>query len=138
MGNSTMYTTGDELKSLINDSWTLSSQPQVSFKWEEKTTGFMDDRRDMILITPTTENPQYFSLYGQDFFHEIYLTIEIHTFQNIDHNQDIVNEVFRIIKSNIRGTDYVDLMLQSSSQNNDLYRNIFNHTITVRYRKLNP
>ena len=57
-----MYDTAQDLKDIITDNWTVSSQPQVSFKWEERTTGFMDDRKDMILITPTSENPQYFSL----------------------------------------------------------------------------
>ena len=136
--NSTMYDTATDLKNLIADNWTLSTKPDITFVWEEKATGFMDDRRDFVLINPTNENPQYFSLYGQDFFHEIYLNIDIHTFQNMDHNQNIVNEVFSIIKTNIRGTNYVDLMLINSSHNNDLYRNIYRHNITVRFRKINP
>ena len=136
--NSTMYDTATDLKNLIADNWTLSTKPDITFVWEEKATGFMDDRRDFITINPTNENPQYFSLYGQDFFHEIYLNIDIHTFQNMDHNQNIVNEVFSIIKTNIRGTNYVDLMLINSSHNNDLYRNIYRHNITVRFRKINP
>ena len=136
--NSTMYDTTKDLKNLIADNWTLSTKPDITFVWEEKATGFMDDRRDFIIINPTNENPQYFSLYGQDFFHEIYLNIDIHTFQNMDHNQNIVNEVFSIIKTNIRGTNYVDLILINSSHNNDLYRNIYRHNITVKFRKLNP
>ena len=133
-----MYDTAQNLKDLIIDNWTVATQPQVSFKWEERTTGFMDDKKDMILISPTNENPQYFGLYGQDFFHEIYCNIDITTFQNIKHNQDIVDEIFRIVKANIRGIEYVDLMLMSSSHNNDLYRNIYRHTIVMKYRKLNP
>jgi hypothetical protein len=133
-----MYDTATDLKNLIADNWTLSTKPDITFVWEEKATGFMDDRRDFVLINPTNENPQYFSLYGQDFFHEIYLNIDIHTFQNMDHNQNIVNEVFSIIKTNIRGTNYVDLMLINSTHNNDLYRNIYRHNITVRFRKINP
>ena len=136
--NSTMYDTATDLKNLISDNWTLSTKPDITFVWEEKATGFMDDRRDFIIINPTNENPQYFSLYGQDFFHEIYLNVDIHTFQNMDHNQNIVNEVFSIIKTNMRGTNYVDLMLINSSHNNDLYRNIYRHNITVRFRKINP
>lgn len=136
--NSTIYDTGKELKNLLIDNWSLSTKPIITFVWEERSTGFMDDRRDFILINPTSENPRYFSLYGQDFLHEIYVDMEIHTFQNIDHNQNIVNEVFSIIKSNIRGSTYVDLLLTNSSQNNDLYRNIYRHNITVKFRKLNP
>tara|TARA_B100000029_G_scaffold218395_1_gene216236 strand:- start:7601 stop:8014 length:414 start_codon:yes stop_codon:yes gene_type:complete len=135
---STMYTTAEDLKTLLEDNWSLGTTPIITYVWEEKATGFMDDRRDFILINPTNENPQYFSLYGQDFFHEIYCTMDIHTYQNIEHNQNIVNEVFRIIKENIRGTNYVDLMLMNSNHDNDLYRNIYRHSITCRFRKLNP
>ena len=138
MGNSNMYQSAETAKNVIIDNWSLSSQPDITFVWDEKSTGFMDDRKDMVLLSPTNENPQYFGLYGQDFFHEIYCNIDITTFQNIEHNQDIVDEIFRIVKANIRGIKYVDLMLMSSSHNNDLYRNIYNHSITVRFRKINP
>jgi len=138
MAGSTIYDTATDLKNLLNDNWNTGNEPDVTFVWEERSTGFMDDRRDFILITPTNENPQYFGLYGSDFLHEVFINLEIHTFQNLDHNQDVVNEVFRIIKSNIRRTNYVDLVLISSTNNNDMYRNIYRHNITVRYRKLNP
>ncbi len=133
-----MYDTAQNLKDLIIDNWTVATQPQVSFKWEERTTGFMDDKKDMILITPTNEDPQYFGLYGSDFLHHISVKVEVHSFQNLQHHENIVNEVFRIVKANIRGTDYVDLLLTQSSHNNDLYRNIYNHSITLRFRKINP
>jgi hypothetical protein len=138
MGNSNLYASVDTAKNLIIDNWSLSSQPDITFVWEEKTTGFMDDRRDFILLTPTNEDPQYFGLYGSDFLHHISIKIEVHSFQNLQHHENIVNEVFRIVKANIRGTDYVDLLLTQSSHNNDLYRNIYRHTIVMKYRKLNP
>jgi hypothetical protein len=138
MGNSNLYASVEKAKNLIIDNWTLSSQPDITFVWEERTTGFMDDRRDFILLTPTNEDPQYFGLYGSDFLHHISVKIEIHSFQNLQHHENIVNEVFRIVKANIRGTDYVDLLLTQSSHNNDLYRNIYRHTIVMKYRKLNP
>ena len=59
MGNSNLYATGTDTKNLINDNWSLTSQPEVSFQWEEKSVGFMDDRRDFILVTPTHEEPNY-------------------------------------------------------------------------------
>jgi|TARA_R110002074_G_scaffold79586_2_gene179312 hypothetical protein len=138
MGNSNLYASANTAKNLIVDNWTLSSQPDITFVWEERTTGFMDDRRDFILLTPTNEDPQYFGLYGSDFLHHITIKIEIHSFQNLQHHENIVNEVFRIVKANIRGTDYVDLLLTQSAHNNDLYRNIYRHTVIMKYRKLNP
>jgi|TARA_R110002124_G_scaffold87105_1_gene224560 hypothetical protein len=138
MGNSNLYASVETAKNLIIDNWSLSSQPDITFVWEEKTTGFMDDRRDFILLTPTNEDPQYFGLYGSDFLHHITIKIEVHSFQNLQHHENLVNEVFRIVKANIRGTDYVDLLLTQSSHNNDLYRNIYRHTVIMKYRKLNP
>lgn len=138
MKKSTLYTSGDTLKALLNDNWSLSQKPQIAFVWEEKTVGFMDDRKDFILINPTTEGIQYFSLYARDFLHDININLDIYTYQNLEHNQNVVSEVFRIVKENVRGTDYVDLLLMSSSQDNDLYRNIYRHSLSVRYRILNP
>ena len=138
MGNSNMYQSAETAKNLIIDNWTLSSQPDITFVWDEKSTGFMDDRRDFILISPTNEDPQYFGLYGQDFLHIIFVKIEIHSFQNLQHHENLTDEVFRIIKANIRGDNYVDLMLTQSNHENDLYRNIYRHTIVMKYRKLNP
>ena len=138
MGNSNMYQSAETAKNLIVDNWTLSSQPDITFVWDEKSTGFMDDRRDFILISPTNEDPQYFGLYGQDFLHIIFVKIEIHSFQNLQHHENLTDEVFRIIKANIRGDNYVDLMLTQSNHENDLYRNIYRHTIVMKYRKINP
>jgi len=138
MGNSNMYASVSDLKSLLLDNWSLSTTPDITFTWEEKSTGFMDDRRDFVLLTPTNEEPTYFGLYGQDFLHQIYVKMDIHTYQNLEHHENIVNEVVRIIKANIRRTDFVDLVLTQSSQENDMFRNMFRHSFIARYRKLNP
>ena len=138
MGNSNLYATATDAKNLILDNWSLSSTPNVVFLWEERATGFMDDRRDTILLTPTHEEPQYFGLFGQDFLHHINIKIDIHSFQNLEHHENLVNELFRIIKANIRRTNFVDLLATSSYHENDMFRNIYRHTIIVKYRKLNP
>ena len=133
-----MYATVTDTKSLLNDNWSISSQPDITFQWEEKSTGFMDDRRDFILLSPTNEDTEYFGMYGSDFLHHIFVKIDIHTFQNLEHHENVVNEVFSIIKANIRRTNFVDLLIVQSTHDNDMYRNIFRHSIVVKYRKLNP
>jgi hypothetical protein len=138
MGASNLYATVSDTKSLLADNWTIGNLPDVSFMWDERSTGFMDDRRDFILLTPTNEDAQYFSLHGEDFLHYINVKIDVHTFQNLEYHENVVNEVFRIVKANIRRTNYVDLVIASSYHENDMFRNIFRHTIIVRYRKLNP
>ena len=138
MGNSNLYATATDTKNLILDNWSLSSTPNVVFLWEERATGFMDDRKDFILLTPTNEEPQYFGLHGDDFLHYINVRIEVQSFQNLEHHENLVNEVFRIAKANVRRTNYVDLLVVSSYHDNDTFRNIYRHTIILRYRKLNP
>jgi len=138
MGSSNLYATVTDTKNLLQDNWTLSNVPDITFMWEERSTGFMDDRKDFILLTPTNEEPQYFGLHGDDFLHYINVKIEVHSFQNLEHHEDMVNEIFRIVKDNIRRTDFVDLLVTSSYHDNDMFRNIYRHTIIVRYRKLNP
>jgi len=138
MGASNLYATVTDTKNLLLDNWSLSTTPDITFMWEERSTGFMDDRRDFILLTPTNEDPQYFGLYGQDFLHYISVKIEVHSYQNLEHHENLVNEIFRIIKANIRRTNFVDLMATSSYHDNDMFRNMYRHTIIIRYRKLNP
>jgi hypothetical protein len=138
MGNSNLYATVSDTKSLLEDNWSTGNNPDITFVWEERSTGFMDDRRDFILLTPTNEDPQYFGLHGDDFLHYINIKIDVHTFQNLEHHEDIVNEIFRIVKANVRRTNFVDLLISSSYHDNDMFRNIYRHTIIIRYRKLNP
>ena len=102
MGASNLYATVSDTKSLLADNWTIGNLPDVSFMWDERSTGFMDDRRDFILLTPTNEDAQYFSLHGEDFLHYINVKIDVHTFQNLEYHENVVNEVFRIVKANIR------------------------------------
>jgi hypothetical protein len=138
MANSTIYRSGTILKNLINDNWTLSKKPQVDFIWDEKSVGFMDDREDSILITSTNENTRYFGLYGRDFYHTISFRIDSYTYQNFEYHENFVNEIFRILKESIRSDDYVVLLITGSNHENDSYRNIYKHVITVDIQQFNP
>lgn len=139
MAGSNIYNASTVIKNLINDNWSLSKKPQVDFAWEEKTVGFLDDREDSIILNAVNENTQYFGLYGQDFYHTISLKMDIYTYQNFEYHENFVNELFRIFKENIKSTsDYVTLLITGSYHENDLYRNIFRHTLTLDMTKLNP
>lgn len=138
MPSSNMHKSASILKSLVIDNWSLSNSPQVDFVWEEKTVGFMDDRQDSILLTPTNENMEYFGLYAADFYHAVNLRIDIYTYQNLEHHENMVNELFRILKANVRSTKYIVLTITGSYNENDSYRNIYRHVITVELRQINP
>lgn len=129
----------DKIKSLIDENWASPPAPEVSAVWRKRATGLIDDRRDQIIITPKIENITYFGLYGVDHLHEITLDLDIRTYQDITRHSDIVKEVLRIIKDNIRGySEYVDLRVLNSVSRNERMRNMFNHIITIDFRVINP
>jgi len=128
-----------KIKSLIDDNWTAPPAPEVSAVWRKRTTGLIDDRRDQIIITPREESITYYGLYGSDHLHEITIDLDIRTYQDIQRHSDIIKELMRIIKENIRGYDeYVDLRVLNSVSRNERMRNMFNHIITIDFRVINP
>jgi len=137
-----VYNAVDDLISLINDEWgkagDVGQTPRLEKVWEEKKVGFVDDRRDIVVIEPVDEDVKYFGLYGVDHLHSPLIKIDIRSYQDSIRHNDIVSEISRIIKSQIRRTGYVDLRIMSSKSLNSLYRNLFRHVFEVRYRELNP
>lgn len=125
----------DKIRNLIIDNWKASQTPEINPVWTKRTVGFIDDRRDQILITPKQENITYYGLYGLDHLHEITLDLDIRTYQNVQRHSDIITEVMRIIKNNIRGgNEYVDLQVLNSVSRNQNMRNMFNHIVTISFR----
>ena len=58
---------------------------------------------------------------------------------NDERHNNIVKEVSKIIKEKIRGgNDYTDIRIIASYTRNQYMRNMFNHVLTISFRKLNP
>lgn len=133
-----IYDALDDAVSLISDNWSLGARPIIKKSYEYKAVGFVDARRDVILIYPKNENIEYFGLYGVDHLSEVDITIEVRTFQNHDYHNNTVKEVTKIVKDNIRRPDFIDLMVINTVSGNDPIRNMFKHTIGLKYRKMNP
>ena len=135
---SAIYTALNDMVSMLKTEWTDGQTPDIKALWEEKSAGFIDDRRDLILVYPKNEAVEYFGLYGSDFLHLIDITIEVRSYQNQEKMDNVNKEILRIIKENIRRTGFIDLMVRSTISQNDQLRNMFKHVINVRYRKDNP
>ena len=137
-----LYDSLEDMRSLIKDKWGVTSivgdTPEVKVIWEKKVVGFADYTRDTILLQPKRENIEYFGLYGSDFLHHVDIQIEIWTYMNQTRLNNMVKEVTKIIKDNIRRDNFVDLMLTASVSSSETYRNIWKHILTAKYRKLNP
>ena len=51
-----IYDTLDDIINLINDNWSLGYMPILTKSYDQKATGFVDARRDLILIYPKNFN----------------------------------------------------------------------------------
>jgi len=133
------YDAMEDCITMLKDGWTAGTQlPDVKALWKEKSAGFIDDRRDMILVYPRRERIEYFGLYGSDFLHHVDIQIECWTYMSQNRLNNLVKEVTKIIKDNIRRTNFVDLMITGSLSQSDTYRNIWKHVLQAKYRKINP
>ena len=133
-----MYSALDDLVQMLKDEFSVGYDIQIDKIWEEKSVGFIDDRRDRILIYPRNERIEPFGLYGCDWLHTTDLAIEIRSYGNLEKLSNIINEISRIIKTNIRRPNFIDIMVTASLTENDKMRNMFKHIINVTYRKHNP
>jgi len=121
---------------MLKDGWTAGTQlPDIKALWKEKSAGFIDDRRDMILVYPRKERIEYFGLYGSDFLHTLLLVVDIRSYGEQDKLNQTVTEVLRILKANIRRTGFVDVIVKNSTSQSDNLRNMYKHQITVQYRQ---
>ena len=46
----TTYDSVTTIKNLIQNKWSTIRPPRVSAIWEKRTTGFIDDRRDELIL----------------------------------------------------------------------------------------
>ena len=134
----TTYDAVDDIISLIKTKWSNLRPPHITKVWEKRTTGFIDDRSDEILLSPKGEDITYFGLGGSSFWHNQILELEIRTYQDIKRHNKVVKEIVKIIKDNITGTSYTDLRVIGSFSKNYQFRNMYSYVVTVSYRKSDP
>ena len=136
-----IYDSVDDVISMFNTQWNYDNddapKPRFMKVWEEKAVGIIDDLEDTVVITPGTEKVDYFNLHGENHLHTTVVIIDIRSYDE-DRFRSIVDQVDKIIKNQIRRTNFIDLrMTQSKSLSQD-YRNMFRHIFEVTYRKLDP
>ena len=126
------------IQDLITNKWKDIRPPRISAIWDKRSVGFMDDRRDELVIYPKNEVINYFGIGGQAFWHDQLLELEIRTYRDIKRHNEVVKKVVDIIKENITGTGYADLRVVSSFSKNYLYRNMYTYILTLSIRKADP
>ena len=126
------------IQDLITNKWKDIRPPRISAIWDKRSVGFMDDRRDELVIYPKNEVINYFGIGGQAFWHDQLLELVIRTYRDIKRHNEVVKKVVDIIKENITGTGYADLRVVSSFSKNYLYRNMYSYILTLSIRKADP
>ena len=132
------YDAVEELKSLIKTKWSSIRPPSVNAVWDKRTVGFMDDRRDQLIIHPKDEVINYFGLGGSNYFHEQVLELEIRTYRDIKRHNEVVKKVVQVVKDNITGDNYTDLRVIGSYSRNYMYRNMYSYILTLSMREGDP
>ena len=87
------YDAVDEIIELIKTKWSDIRPPRVSAIWDKRTVGFIDDRRDELLLYPKNENITYFGLGGSAFWHEQIMELEVRTYQDIKRHNEVVKRI---------------------------------------------
>jgi hypothetical protein len=131
------YDSVDEVIALIKAKWSNLKPPNLTRVWDKRSTGFVDDRADQVIISPKGENIEYFGLGGNGFWHEQIIELDIRTYQNIDRHNSVVKEIVEIIKDNIVNStyNYTDLRVIGTFSRNFKMRNMFNYVVTLSYRR---
>lgn len=138
MGGGIAYDTTNDMITLLQTEWQLNQPIKIKKMFDVKSIGMGEDRFDAIFVYPKNEAVNYWGLYGQEHFHEMDIHVEVRSYQGLDHHNDLVDEVLRIIKANIRRTNYVDLRVIASVSEVEPLRNMFRHTFKIRYRQIDP
>ena len=136
-----IYDSVDDVISMLRTQWNYDNddapKPRFTKVWEEKAVGIIDDLEDTVVITPGSENVTYFNLYGENHLHTTVVVMDIRSYDE-DRFRSIVDQIDKIIKNQVRRTDFIDLRLTQSKSLSQDYRNMFRHIFEVTYRKLDP
>jgi len=140
----------DDIITLFKDKWTSNGGklPIFTKKWETKVVNFATKERK-IVISLDGENPEIFSLKYMvnsiptyDWLHTVSISIDIWSGFSEDSVLQMVDEVIRILKTNvvplIGNTQYIQLLPVGVNPMLEEYRNIWRYTIDAEVMRFNP
>jgi len=144
----------NDIKTLLNSKWISanSKKPIFSTQWNIKAMGVGARIYNEVIISIDSENPQIFSLqqgdatdntkFTYDWLHDISITLDVRTSESEIKVLKLVNEVTRILKTNvvptINNNVYIQILPEGMTSMNEEYRNIFRYLISVSALRINP
>lgn len=107
----------------LSDNWTAGTEPEIE-KWtDEKVLELAS--KEYILVKVPEEIIKPFQLYATNFFHILPITILINTTESEARAQQILSEVTKIIKNNVRLENYVQILPKGVTNNSIEMRGIW-------------
>lgn len=136
----------------IKDKWTPHTGgplPTFSKAHQINSTGHGNSNYDEVIVQLDNEIINIFSLqYSEnslpkwDFLHDVSVTLDVRTGKSEERILEMVNEIIRILKSNItsviNNNVYVRLKLEGATSNNQDFRNMFRYILSFSVEKFNP
>lgn len=107
----------------VDDNWTAGTKPEIG-KWTE--TNIMElASKEYVLLKVPEEFIKPFQLYATNYLHVLPLAILISSNESEARAQQILDEVQKIIKDNVRLENYVQILPKSIKNNSIEMRNIW-------------
>ncbi|NIT99616.1 MAG: hypothetical protein GWN01_01325 [Nitrosopumilaceae archaeon] len=142
----------DDIIALLNK-WRSGNggrKPTFTVVWKKKDIGRGNRGYDEVIVILDAENPNIFSLRRTDgsgnsiydWLHDISISIDIWTSNGEKRSHEMVNEVVRLLKTNvlfnINNRQYVQLLPTGIEPLHEEYRNIYRWIVDVEAMRLNP
>ena len=144
----------NDIITLLNGKWKASggAKPLFQTQWNIKNVGLGSRNYNQVIISIDAENPQIYSLmqgdatdatkFTYDWIHDVSISIDIRTSESELRVLQLVNEIMRILKTNVVPTinnrTYIQMLPEGVTSLNEEYRNLYRYIISVSAIKLNP
>lgn len=148
----------NDIITLLNSKWKSSggTKPVFSTKWNKKVVGHGTRVYNEIIVNIDAENPQIYSLmqgnannreeFVYDWLHDVSVTLDIRTNTSEERVMIMVDEVMRILKTNVvplittngKTRDYIQMLPEGITSLNEEYRNMFRYMVSVSAVIFNP
>ncbi len=144
----------NDMVTLLNSKWIPANtkKPTFSTQWRIKAMGVGTKNYNEVIISIDSENPQIFSLqqgdatdntaFTYDWLHDVSITIDVRTSESETKVLKLVNEITRILKTNVVPTInnrvYIQVLPEGMTSLNEEYRNIFRYLVSVSALRINP
>ena len=144
----------NDLITLLNGKWKASggAKPLFQTQWNMKNVGLGSRNYNQVIISIDAENPQIYSMmqgdatdatkFTYDWLHDVSISIDVRTSESESRVLQLVNEIMRILKTNVVPTinnrTYIQMLPEGVTSLNEEYRNLYRYLISVSAIKLNP